>query len=356
MSPYNNDIPIISPVPQGVKRPLWSVMIPTYNCAEYLRETLASVLAQDPGPDIMQIMVVDDHSLEDDPEAVVAEIGKGRVEFYRQPQNVGITKNFQTCLELARGELIHQLHGDDLVRDGFYQKMAPAFQQHPEIGAAFCRNVFIDEYNHWQNLSDLEQKQSGILPSHWLNQIAGVCCIQTPSIVVRRAVYENLGGFNHRLKCGEDWEMWVRIAANYPIWYEIEALALYRVRSYSQTRRNVINGHYIQNLYKAIEIFADYLPNTVPARVIQQAKINCAYFALETAQGLFTRGDIGRAIAQIKLALQFAPQGKIIISASKVILWYGTLLLLSTLALVPSKISRILAKIHPIAVQGWKSS
>ncbi|MEQ9234992.1 MAG: glycosyltransferase [Coleofasciculus sp. E2-BRE-01] len=52
----------ISPIPKGEQRPLWSVMIPTYNCAQYLRETLANVLAQDPGSEVMQIEVIDDHS------------------------------------------------------------------------------------------------------------------------------------------------------------------------------------------------------------------------------------------------------------------------------------------------------
>ena len=61
----------ILPITDEGKRPIWSVMIPTYNCANYLRETLASVLAQDPGADVMQIEVVDDHSTKDDPKAVV---------------------------------------------------------------------------------------------------------------------------------------------------------------------------------------------------------------------------------------------------------------------------------------------
>jgi glycosyltransferase involved in cell wall biosynthesis len=81
--------PTITPLPSDELRPLWSVMIPAYNCAQFLRETLQSVLAQDPGPEIMQIEVVDDCSTRDDPEAVVAELGRGRVSFFRQPQNVG---------------------------------------------------------------------------------------------------------------------------------------------------------------------------------------------------------------------------------------------------------------------------
>ena len=68
--------PAIPPVPAGVARPLWSVMIPTYDCAHHLRETLVRVLAQDPGPDAMQIEVVDDHSTRDAPEDVVREVGE----------------------------------------------------------------------------------------------------------------------------------------------------------------------------------------------------------------------------------------------------------------------------------------
>ena len=58
-------------------------MIPTYNCADYLAETLCSGLRPDPGPDIMQIEVVDDHSERDDPECVTRDVGGGRVSFFR---------------------------------------------------------------------------------------------------------------------------------------------------------------------------------------------------------------------------------------------------------------------------------
>src|SRR5918912_1129900 len=103
----------ILPVPEGTVRPFWSVMIPTYHCARFLRQTLESVLAQDPGSESMQIEVVDDGSTLDDPEKVVKDVGQGRVAFYRQPQNVGHTKNFETCLKRARGKVVHLMHGDD---------------------------------------------------------------------------------------------------------------------------------------------------------------------------------------------------------------------------------------------------
>ena len=143
----------VSPIPEGEPRPLWSVMIPTYNCAKYLPKTLESVLAQDPGSELMQIEVIDDCSTQDDPQAIVEELGKGRVSFYRQPDNVGHIKNFQTCLERSRGKLIHLLHGDDCVRPGFYSKLQQGFEKNPEVGAAFCRHIHMDEENNWHYIS-----------------------------------------------------------------------------------------------------------------------------------------------------------------------------------------------------------
>src|SRR5438128_483601 len=111
----------VLPVTEGsMPRPLWSVMIPTFHCARFLRQTLESVLSQDPGPDVMQIEVIDDCSTQDDPESVVRAVAGERVHFFRQPKNVGHTRNFETCLQRARGYLVHLLHGDDAVLPGFY--------------------------------------------------------------------------------------------------------------------------------------------------------------------------------------------------------------------------------------------
>jgi len=301
----------ISPVPKMEVRPLWSVMIPTYNCADYLRKTLAAILAQDPGPELMQIEVVDDCSTNDNPAAVVAELGKNRVQFFRQSKNLGVTKNFDTCLERSQGHLVHILHGDDLVLEGFYDKMQNAFEQQSNIGAAFCRQIFIDDEGNQLALSDLEQDKSGIL-NNWLERLASEQRIMTPSIVVRREAYEKLGGFDQRLICSEDWEMWVRIAANYPIWYEVEPLAAYRMHNNSNTGRHIRTGEDMRYTRKAISIFKTYLPVSIAERVSKQARETYALSALDMAHSLLAKQDIKAALVQMKEALQFTFSARVV--------------------------------------------
>ena len=294
----------ILPVPKGIPRPLWSVMIPTYNCAAYLRETLASVLSQAPGSEVMQIEVIDDHSTKDNPEAIVRELAGDRVSFYHQPENVGYIRNFETCLQRSRGKIIHLLHGDDRVLPGFYHKLQRGFADHPEVGAAFCRHIHTDEQGNWTALSSLEQPKSGILPN-WLEQIAVQQRIQAPSIVVRREVYERLGGFDRRMTCwGEDWEMWVRIALDYPIWYEVEPLALYRRSSTSLTGASVRTGKNIQDFRQAINIVHDYLPPEKRNQLSKAALKNYADYALNTATTFIEEDDLAAAGSQIREALR----------------------------------------------------
>ncbi|MBW4593916.1 MAG: glycosyltransferase family 2 protein [Brasilonema angustatum HA4187-MV1] len=299
---------LITPIPEGTPRPLWSVMIPTYNCADYLRKTLASVLAQDPGPEIMQIEVVDDYSMKDDPKAVIEELGRDRVGFYRQQENVGHVKNFNTCIQRAQGKLIHLLHGDDCIGYGFYQKMQSTFDAHPELGAAFCRHILMDEHGHWQSISELLQPESGII-DNWLERIVMKQYIQTPSIVVRRDVYEKLGGFDHRFAYYyEDWEMWVRIATQYRVWYEVEPLAMYRQRSASNSGHTVRTGENMQEVRKGLDIVQSYLPAYMPkttvSKLLNANRKYSAQSALKIASQMLVIGDISTAIVQIREALK----------------------------------------------------
>jgi GT2 family glycosyltransferase len=273
MNPHVEGIPL---VPEGEARPCWSVMIPTYNCAAYLTETLSSVLAQDPGAEHMQIEVVDDCSTGDDPEAIVRALGSGRVGFHRQPENVGHVENFNTCLRRSRGRLVHLLHGDDLVLPGFYETMERAYATAPQIGAAFCRDERIDEFGRHVSTPIPLSSTSGVL-ENWLEIIAGGNRLQAPAMTVRREVYERLGGFDRRITCyGEDWEMWVRIASHYPVWFQAELLAAYRIHRKSLTARGTRTGAHAHDYRKAIEINRGHLPADRVDEWSEEAAVNFA--------------------------------------------------------------------------------
>lgn len=302
---------------------MWSVMIPTYNCADYLKETLVSVLAQDPGTGLMQIEVVDDCSAEDDPAAVVEEVGRGRVTFYQQPRNVGHVNNFNTCLRRARGHLVHLLHGDDCVREGFYRKMQRAFTEQgssselpseatPGVGAAFCRYISMDEESHWQTISQLEQAKSGVL-DNWLEKIAVGQRLQPPSMVVRREVYERLGGFDRRIaRYGEDWEMWVRIAATYPVWYEVEPLALYRIRPASLSGKSVRTGENGRDLRMVIQLNQAHLPESHASKWTKLAAESFALACIRRAHRMIDSGAMEGALAQLQEALKTSHSAPVI--------------------------------------------
>ncbi len=255
-------IPAIEPVPEGVARPFWSVMMPVYNCSDHFELALRSVLEQDPGADRMQITVVDDCSTNDRAREIVDRLARGRVEFHRQATNGGLARNWNSCLERSRGAWVHLFHQDDLVLPGFYEAMERAAGEHPEIGAAFCRHGYFDGSGVRYDASELERPMAGILDG-WLETIAVGQRIECPSIVVRRAVYEKIGGFTPDLYFALDWEMWVRIAASYPVWYEPAILAYFRRHEGNETARLARSNRQLPDMLEAVESIMRLVP---PAR------------------------------------------------------------------------------------------
>jgi cellulose synthase/poly-beta-1,6-N-acetylglucosamine synthase-like glycosyltransferase len=235
-SKVDYEAPPISPVPEGIQRPLWSVMIPTFNCALYLRHTLQSVLQQDPGPDQMEIEVIDDCSTKDDPEAVVREMGGGRVRFHRKPKNAGAIANFNTCIERSRGTLVHILHGDDSVLPGFYTTVGGMAADHPECALYATRCFFMDEEGHYTGVTGrLPELESA--PSADAKSFFSVNPLQFAGVAVRRAFYEKQGGFLPQLVHTADWEMWARAVANGRGLVNPSVLAMYRVFAANDTGR-----------------------------------------------------------------------------------------------------------------------
>jgi glycosyltransferase involved in cell wall biosynthesis len=304
-------------------RPFWSVMIPTYNPdPRYLRETLESVLVQDPGPSQMQIEVIDDASPESRTAALVREIAGDRVRVHQLGTNLGLARVWNQCIERAHGDWVHILHQDDWVLFGFYRHLQQGLMDYPEAGMAFTRHLVADEHSHWRGMSAIERETPGILEDA-KTRLAGDQRIQFPAAVVKKSVYLELGGFRDDLVYALDWEMWARVASFYAVFFEPRALAIYRMHSASETKRLQKAGVTVPDISKCIEINCSRLPKTQSLTIEAKAKkvnammaLDQAWFLLVNRQFAATRSVISAAIASsrnpavcLKLVMLFARAG-----------------------------------------------
>ena len=288
-----------------MRSPLWSVMLPVYEPTSYIKEALRSVLDQDPGPAHMQIAVVDDSSPCGGVEELVRAFAGNRISYIRQPCNLGLARNWNDCITRAHGELIHLLHHDDLVYPGFYDTIGRGFVADDGIGMAFSRHRIIDADSHEIGLSGVERPTSGAIDG-WLERIAAGQRLQCPAAVVRRDVYDAIGGFRQDLCYVLDWEMWVRIAARYRVWFEPRVLAAYRMHSGSETARlrkaNLIDD----DQRRALRIIRRELPRPIAYRALKTARRELAHQLISEAVNLSSSRQPRAAISCIIRALRFS--------------------------------------------------
>jgi glycosyltransferase involved in cell wall biosynthesis len=300
--------PVILPLPSSVKRTKWSVMIPVYNCITYLPFTLQSVLQQDKGANQMQIKVIDDCSTDGNVEALVQQIGNGRIEYFKQPKNVGSLRNFETCINQSIGEFVHILHGDDGVKVGFYDEIDGLYQEFPEAGAAFTHYEYIDQTGEkmWEN--DIVDTSRGIL-KNWLIRIASKQVMQPPAVIVKRSTYEKLGGF-YGVHYGEDWLMWVSIAAYFPVAFSPMNLALYRVHHTNISFRSLSRAKNIREMNFVINEIKKFLPENEVKRISNLSKRNFSVYYARLSHKVYhdynrPHDALYQAIFSLRLHLNF---------------------------------------------------
>lgn len=292
--------PRVESLPRETARPFWSVMITAYDRLEYLEQALKSVLDQ--ATEEMQIEVINDGAeprRADEIEQIVDRVGRGRACFYRHPSHLGHPDIFNLCLARARGEWVHLLHDDDWVEPGFYEALRQGIASAPNVGSAFCRQIYNDQTGDAVRLSLLERETPGVI-GDWLERIAVLCRVQPPAMVVRRSVYEEVGGFCAQAGSAFDWEMWQRIAARFATWYEPRPLVHYRLHDERASTNLMRSGQQVADSRRAIEISAAYLPATLTNR----ARENYARYALQIARSQLRCGDPDAALRNMREALR----------------------------------------------------
>lgn len=181
-----------------------SVIIPTYNAACWIVETVRSV-QQQTYPHI-EILIIDDGSTDDTVQVVIA-LEDSRLQVYCLAHaGVSIARNHG--IQQASGAFIAFLDADDLWQKDMLTDHVSALQKNPSADVSYCWTSFIDEAS----------RHLGRLPAcHYTGNVYHKLVIKSffgngGTLVVRRSAIEKTGYFDHRLSYGEDFDYWLRLA------------------------------------------------------------------------------------------------------------------------------------------------
>lgn len=213
--------------------PTVSVVIPTYNRAHMIGETLNSVLAQTYRS--FEIIVVDDGSADNTPE-VLAHYGPP-VHYMRCENNIGKAAARNTGIRIARGDYIALLDSDDLWLPNKLQAQMDVFDEQPDLKWVYSDCYMFDGRTGanictWSSHSRLYA--GSIFELLFQNNF-----IASPTPVFWRQVFDEVGYFDETLQRHqpEDADMWLRAAAIFPIGLVSKPLARFRLHPNSLTMR-----------------------------------------------------------------------------------------------------------------------
>lgn len=210
--------------------PTVSVIIPSYNCELYIAETLESILDQTFRG--IEIIVVDDGST-DKTRQIVASYG-APVRIITQ-SNAGVCAARNRGIREAAGQYICLMDHDDY---WFPEKLALQLEQmhrHPEVGLVYSTFAWWnpDENGVFPAPANYRDETPGTAVdeefSGWIYHLLLLdCWVLTSSALIRAEVFDKCGAFDESLPYSEDWDLWLRIAREYPFIKLKKPLTLYR--------------------------------------------------------------------------------------------------------------------------------
>src|SRR5438067_1269450 len=204
--------------------PSVSIIIPVYNAKKYLEETLQSVLAQTFQQ--FEIILVDDGSTDGTSE-IIEKFSDRAICLKNDHRGPASSRNLG--LQAARGSFIAFLDADDLWLPTKLEKQVAVMRAHPEYGLITCdASMFCDS----GVIATSSKARQPIATGHVLRQLLCSNWVGTSCAMVPRKCLEKVGAFDEEMfNGGEDWMLWLKIAAEYPVYFLDEPLVQYRVHA-----------------------------------------------------------------------------------------------------------------------------
>lgn len=204
-----------------------SVVIPTYQAARFVGDAIESVLSQTLPPD--EVIVVDDGST-DSTQDVLAAFGP-RLRVIRQP-NSGVAAARNRGAADATSDHLAFLDADDTWLPGKLARQVERLVTRPEIVASFTETLFVDERDGTER--HVRYRNDGDMVRTLL--LEGCVIGNNSSVLVRRSVFDDVGGYDVATSQSADWDLWLRLAERGPFDLVREPLVRYRVHGSSMSR------------------------------------------------------------------------------------------------------------------------
>ena len=227
-----------------------SVVITAYNADCFIAETLESIFAQTCSN--FEVLIADDGSTDGTRELVQSRFPKAH---YFWQLNVGQPSARNLGIIHVQGDHIAFVDSDDLWLPKKLESQVRLFIEDPTLAWSYtdCYGFVSCPDNITDRVSRLATPfTGGILPQLFLNNF-----IPSPSVMIRKEVFDTVGLWNECIFVPEDWNMWLRIAAHFPIKYLDEPLALYRRRDgslISQFNAQTYLDQHLEVLQEALDL------------------------------------------------------------------------------------------------------
>lgn len=186
---------------------LVSVIIPTYNRGRWIADAVQSVLNQTCAN--FELIVVDDGSTDDT--SGILENFSDKITIIRT-QNRGVSSARNTGIHSSRGELLAFLDSDDYWLKHKIERQIAFFEKNPKMHICQTGEIWIRKGRR-VNPKKKHQKLGGRIFEKSLE----LCIITASAVMMRRELLDEVGLFDEKMPACEDYDLWLRISAHYPV-------------------------------------------------------------------------------------------------------------------------------------------
>lgn len=212
------------------KTPFFTIITPSFNQGRYIGKTIQSVLSQ--GFNDLEYFVFDGGSTD---ETITVLQSYGNAIKWVSEQDRGQSHAINKGLTAGRGKVIGWVNSDDIYYPGALQAVHDIFEEYPEIEILYGMADHIDE-----NDAIIEPYYN----EEWdYERLKEICFICQPAVFFRRSIVEKFGMLDEDLQFCMDYEYWLRIGKEIPLYYFKKKIAGSRLHASTKTLRSPVAVH-----------------------------------------------------------------------------------------------------------------